>query len=145
MRRRVLQFNHKAFIIIDYILLITCYHYFCKLFQINHYYVFLFKKILIYMQILIINFIPSGYDTLLTSYITWGLSTLAENPLTICLSMIELLCYVWWLSYILICNHFGWNETIVLEVERKSRYHGYIYIYMLQYDWIDVLCVMIQL
>jgi len=34
-------------------------------------------------------------------------------------SMIELICYLWWLGYRLICNHFGWNETSVLGVERK--------------------------
>jgi len=49
----------------------------------------------------------------------------------ICFNMIELICYVWWLSYRLICNHYAWNETSVLEVERKSRYHGYICIYVL--------------
>jgi len=27
-------------------------------------------------------------------------------------------------------NHFGWR------IERKSRYHGYICIYMLQTNWI---------
>jgi len=49
---------------------------------------------------------------------------------SICFSMMELMCYVWWLSYRLRCNHYGWNETSILEVERKSRYHGYIYIYI---------------
>jgi len=32
----------------------------------------------------------------------------------ICFSMIELVCYVWCLSYGLICNYFGWNDTSVL-------------------------------
>jgi len=42
---------------------------------------------------------------------------------SICFSMIELMFYVWWLSYRLICNHYGWNESSILRVERKSRYH----------------------
>jgi len=41
-------------------------------------------------------------------------------------------------DYKVICNHFGWNETSVLGLESKSRYHGYICLYILQYDWIDV-------
>ena len=53
-------------------------------------------------------------------------------------SLMKLMCYVWWLSYRLVCNHFGWNETSVLGVERKPRYHGYICLYMLQYDEIDL-------
>jgi len=59
--------------------------------------------------------------------------------------LMKLMCYVWWMSYRLVCNHFGWNETSVLGVERKPRYHGYIYLYMLQYNEIDVLCVMTEL
>ena len=46
---------------------------------------------------------------------------------------------VWWLNYMFICNHFGWNETSILGIERKSRYHGYICLYMLQY-WIGMMC-----
>ena len=45
--------------------------------------------------------------------------------------------YMWWLDYMFICNHFGWNETSVLRIERKLRYHGYICIYILQNNWID--------
>ena len=49
---------------------------------------------------------------------------------------------VWWLNYMFMCNHFGWNETNVLEIERKSRYHGYICLYMLiELIW----CVMTEL
>jgi len=59
--------------------------------------------------------------------------------------LMKLMCYVWWLSYRLVCNHFGWNETSVLGVKRKPRYDGYICLYMLQYDEIDVLCVMTEL
>jgi len=43
--------------------------------------------------------------------------------------LLELMCYVWWLIYKLVCNHYGWNETSVLEVERKPMYHGYINLY----------------
>ena len=56
---------------------------------------------------------------------------------------IDVLC--WWLIYRLVCNHFGWNETSVLRVERKPMYHGYICLSMLLYDGIDVLCVMSEL
>jgi len=45
---------------------------------------------------------------------------------------------VWWLSYMFIRNHFGLNETRVLEIERKSRYHGYIvsiYFSMVELIW----------
>jgi len=35
------------------------------------------------------------------------------------------------ICYRLICNHFGWNETSVLAIERKSRYRGYICTYIL--------------
>jgi len=38
-----------------------------------------------------------------------------------------------------ICNHFGWNETNILGVERTPRYHDYIWIYMFQY-LIDMMC-----
>jgi len=38
-----------------------------------------------------------------------------------------------------ICNHFGWNKTGVLRIERKSRYHNYTCLYMLQ-CWIDMMC-----
>jgi len=48
---------------------------------------------------------------------------------SICFSMMELMCYAWWLIYRLVCNHYGWNETNVLGVERKPRYHGYIQLY----------------
>jgi len=47
------------------------------------------------------------------------------------LDEIEMICAM--LNYSFICNNFGWNENIVLEIERKSRYHGYICMYMLQY------------
>ena len=49
------------------------------------------------------------------------------------------MCYVWWLSYRLVCNHYGWNETSVLGVERKSRYHDYTCTYKLQNGWIWLL------
>jgi len=42
---------------------------------------------------------------------------------------------MWWRSYMFIYNYFGWNETKVLEIEKKSTYHDYIRIYMLQYGW----------
>jgi len=61
---------------------------------------------------------------------------------SICFSMIELICNVWWLSYRLICNHFGWNETSVLGVEKKSRYHYYICTYKFQNGWNDMIIVM---
>jgi len=63
---------------------------------------------------------------------------------SICFSMIELICFVWLLIYRLQCNHFGWNETDVLGVERKSRYHGYIYTYKLHNDWNDMIIVMTE-
>jgi len=44
---------------------------------------------------------------------------------------------VWWLNYMFICNHFGWNETRVLGIKKN---HGTICIYMLHYDWIDMIC-----
>ena len=50
---------------------------------------------------------------------------------SICFSMMKLMCYVWWLSYRLVCNHFGWNETSILKIERKSRYHDYTCTYMI--------------
>jgi len=78
----------------------------------------------------------------------WGLKGNQGTMVTyvsIWFIMMKLMCYVWWLSYRLVCNHFGWNETSVLGVERKPRYHGYICLYMLQYDEIDVLCVMSEL
>jgi len=36
-------------------------------------------------------------------------------------------------------------KPVYLGVERKSRYHGYICLYMLRYDGVDVLCVMTDL
>jgi len=53
--------------------------------------------------------------------------------------LIELMCYVWWLAYRLICNHYGWNETSVLGVERKPRYHGYIHLHALVWlNWYSI-------
>ena len=86
----------------------------------------------------------------------WGLKGNQGTMVTyvfICFSMMKLMCYCddWVIdlyviiSYGLVCNHFGWNETSVLGVERKPRYHGYICLYLLQYDEIDVLCVMTEL
>ena len=43
--------------------------------------------------------------------------------------LMKLMCYLWWLIYRIVCNHYGWNETSVLGVERKPRYHGYIHLY----------------
>ena len=43
--------------------------------------------------------------------------------------LMELMCYVWWLIYIIVCNHYGWNETSVLGVERKPMYYGYIHLH----------------
>ena len=63
---------------------------------------------------------------------------------SICFSVIELMCYVWWLSYRLLCNHFGWNETSTLGVERKSMYHGYICTYKLQNGWNDMIIIMTE-
>jgi len=63
---------------------------------------------------------------------------------SICFSMIELIRYVRWLSYRLICNHFGWNETSVLGVQRKSRYHDYMCTYILQNGWNDMVIVMTE-
>jgi len=49
------------------------YHFYYYLFLFNiHWYIFSFQS----------NSVPCGYDTLFTYYITWGLSTLAENPLS---------------------------------------------------------------
>jgi len=48
---------------------------------------------------------------------------------SICFNMMELICYVWWLIYRLVCNQYGWNETNVLGIERKPGYHGYIQLY----------------
>jgi len=48
---------------------------------------------------------------------------------------------MWWLNYMFLCNHFGWNETRVLRIKRKSRYHSYICIYVLQYGWNEMTCV----
>jgi len=56
---------------------------------------------------------------------------------SICFSMMELMCYVWWLSYRLRCNHYGWNETSILEVERKSRYTMVTYIYIYALVWLN--------
>ena len=63
---------------------------------------------------------------------------------SICFIMMELMCYMWWLSYRLICNHFGWNETSVMGIERKSRYHSYICTYKLQNGWDDMIIVMTE-
>jgi len=62
--------------------------------------------------------------------------------ISISFSMIELMWYVWWLSYRLTCNHFGWNETSALRVERKSRYHGYTCTYKLQNGWNNMIIIM---
>jgi len=53
----------------------------------------------------------------------WGLKgnkCIMVTHASICFNMIELLSYVWWLSYRLICNHFGWNETGVLGLKTNQ-------------------------
>jgi len=51
----------------------------------------------------------------------------------------ELMCYVWWLIYKLVCNYYGWNETSVLGVERKPRYYGYIHLHGLVWlNWCSI-------
>jgi len=77
----------------------------------------------------------------------WGLKGNQGTMVTytsICFSMIELMWYVWWLSYMLICNHFGWNETNILKVEKKSRYHGYICTYKLKNGWDNMIIIMTE-
>jgi len=71
----------------------------------------------------------------------WGLkgNHTMVTYVSICFSMMKFMCYVWWLSYRLVCNHFGCNETSVLKIERKSRYHDYTCAYKLQNGWIWLL------
>jgi len=79
--------------------------------------------------------------------VCWGLTGNQGTMVTyasIYFSTIELICYVWWLSYRLVCNHFGWNKISVLEIERKSRYHGYICTYKLPNGWSDMIMDMTE-
>ena len=77
----------------------------------------------------------------------WGLKGNQGTMVTyvfIYFNMICLMYYVWWLIYRLVCNLYGWNETSVRGLKRNQD-TMVTYIYMLQYDWIDVVCVMIEL
>jgi len=72
--------------------------------------------------------------------IYWGLKGnqgIMVTYISICFS-IELIWCVMTELYVYI-NHFSWNETSALRIERKSRYHGYINIYALErLNWYDM-------
>jgi len=75
------------------------------------------------------DWVISSYVIILVEMksVCWRLKGNQGNMVTyvsICFNIIKLMCYLWWLIYMLICNHLGWNETNVMRVERESRYHG---------------------
>jgi len=82
MRKRVLQFNPKIFIKINFTNLIINWFVFTFPYSIKintSLLLVLTHNTLIHIQFSMINFVSCRYDTLLIFYITWVLSTLAEG------------------------------------------------------------------